>query len=161
GVAFSRFAGILWPAIAEDNYILFPFPITEGYALSLSTAQLLGIGMIALLTATNVLGLEYGKAVQNLFTVAKTGALLALIVLGLGTALVITLYLLANVAYLVALPLEDIQHAPDDRVGTLVLERIFPRVGAKLMASAILISTFGCCNGLILAGARAYYAMAR
>jgi APA family basic amino acid/polyamine antiporter len=187
-----------------------------------------------------MLGLKYGKWVQNLFTVAKTGALLGLIVvglclgwnadvvadnfghfwerqpteavrgnltaavsafglfaalcvaqtgslfsadawnnitftagevreprrtlpwaLGLGTATVIALYVLANVTYVVVLPLTDIQNAPSNRVGTLVLERIFGSIGVTLMAAAILVSTFGCCNGLILSGARAYYAMAR
>ena len=81
--------------------------------------------------------------------------------LAAGTIAVITLYLLANVAYLVALPLEAIQSAPDDRVATAVLQSIFGPVGASLMAIAIIISTFGCNNGLILAGARVYYAMAR
>ncbi len=81
--------------------------------------------------------------------------------LALGTGIVIGLYLLANVAYLVTMPLAAIQTAPSDRVGTATLDVIFPGLGATLMASAILISTFGCVNGLILAGARAYYAMAR
>jgi APA family basic amino acid/polyamine antiporter len=74
---------------------------------------------------------------------------------------VILLYLLANVAYLVVLPLEAIQAAPADRVATAMMERIFPGVAASLMALAIMVSTFGCNNGLILSGARAYYAMAR
>jgi len=78
-----------------------------------------------------------------------------------GTALVITLYLLANAAYLCVLPLEKIQHAPDDRVGTAAMEVMFGGAGAGIMAVAIMISTFGCCNGLILAGARVYYAMAQ
>ena len=81
--------------------------------------------------------------------------------LALGTGIVITLYLLANVAYIVTLPLEPIQHAPSDRVATATLNAIFPGLGATMMAAAIMISTFGCNNGLILAGARAYYAMAR
>ena len=81
--------------------------------------------------------------------------------LALGTGIVIALYLLANVAYLVTLPLEAIQHAPADRVATATLDAILPGLGATLMAVAIMISTFGCNNGLILAGARAYYAMAR
>jgi APA family basic amino acid/polyamine antiporter len=244
GVAFARFTGIFWPWVAEDNYLIRPWhlPFAPGYAVSLSTAQLVGVLLIALLTAMNTLGLAYGKAVQNVFTVAKTGALLGLIVvglalgwnayavkdnfdnlwgwrdtketqeivpgltaasafglfvalcvaqtgslfsadawnnitftagevrqprrnlplaLGLGTALVIALYLLANLAYLVTLPLRDIQTAQADRVGTATLERIFPGVGVTLMAGAILVSTFGCTNGLILAGARACYAMAR
>jgi APA family basic amino acid/polyamine antiporter len=79
----------------------------------------------------------------------------------LGTGAVIALYFLANVAYIVTLPLEQIQHAPSDRVATATLDAIFPGLGATLMAVAIMISTFGCNNGLILAGARAYYAMAR
>src|SRR5579872_6544369 len=81
--------------------------------------------------------------------------------LALGTAIVISLYFLANVAYLVTLPLAKIQVAPDDRVATAVLNAIFGNAGAGLMAIAICISTFGCANGLILAGARVYYAMAR
>ncbi len=81
--------------------------------------------------------------------------------LALGTGLVITLYFLANVAYLAALSLTQIQTAPEDRVGTLALETIFGAGGAAVMAVAIIISTFGCNNGLILAGARVYYAMAK
>jgi len=54
-----------------------------------------------------------------------------------------------------------IQFATADRVGTAALQQMFGDAGAGLMAIAILISTFGCCNGLILSGARVYYAMAR
>ena len=239
GVAFARFLGVLWPTVAEDHYLIAPIHLSTGYALSLSTAQLVAVALIALLTWTNTRGIEYGRIVQNVFTVAKTGALIALIgaglilgwnaeavaanfgdlwtprgqvdvvsglsaatafglfvglcvaqtgslfssdawnnitftagevkeprrnlplALGLGTALVTGLYLLANLAYLVTLPLSAIQHAPADRVATAALETIVPGLGATLMAAAILISTFGCNNGLILAGARAYYAMAR
>ncbi|HXN23524.1 MAG TPA: amino acid permease [Candidatus Dormibacteraeota bacterium] len=78
-----------------------------------------------------------------------------------GTIIVITLYCLANVAYLMTLPLAQIQNAPDDRVATALLSAIFGYTGAYLMAGAIVISTFGCNNGLIMAGARVYYAMAR
>ena len=81
--------------------------------------------------------------------------------LAFGTGLVITLYLLANVAYLCVLPLENIKHAADDRVGTAAMAVMFGGAGAAIMAVAIMISTFGCCNGLILAGARVYYAMAQ
>ena len=59
------------------------------------------------------------------------------------------------------MPLAQIQTAPDDRVATAVLSAIFGSAGAAMMAIAIMISTFGCVNGLILAGARVYYAMAR
>jgi APA family basic amino acid/polyamine antiporter len=80
--------------------------------------------------------------------------------LAAGTILVIGLYILANVAYLCTLTLSQIQNAPDDRVATAALEAIFPAGGAIIMAIAIIISTFGCNNGLVLAGARVYYAMA-
>ncbi|HEY7530657.1 MAG TPA: amino acid permease [Gemmatimonadota bacterium] len=238
-VAFARFTGVLVPGLAEDRYLIPPIHLTGRYALSLSTAQLLALLMIALLTWTNTRGLDWGKLVQNVFTTTKTGALLALIVIGtligrnaeavqanfgalwavrdaeaiaaglsaavpygmfvaicvamvgslfssdawnnitftagevrdprrniplslaLGTGIVTLLYLLANVAYLSTLTLEGIQTAPADRVGTAALESIWPGVGAGVMAVAIMISTFGCNNGLILAGARAYYAMAR
>ena len=81
--------------------------------------------------------------------------------LALGTICVTGLYLLANVAYLLVLPLRAIQHAPSDRVATAMLQVIFPGWGEILMAAAIMISTFGCMNGLILAGPRVYYSMAQ
>ncbi|SPD73557.1 Amino acid permease-associated region [uncultured Desulfobacterium sp.] len=79
--------------------------------------------------------------------------------LAAGTGLVISLYLLANLTYLLTLPIEGIQNAPDDRVATAALGVIFGDAGAAIMAVAIMVSTFGCNNGLILAGARVYYAM--
>lgn len=81
--------------------------------------------------------------------------------LALGTICVTGLYLLANVAYLLVLPLGAIQHAPADRVATAMLQVIFPGWGTALMAIAIMISTFGCMNALILAGPRVYYSMAQ
>ena len=78
-----------------------------------------------------------------------------------GCALVVGLYLLANLAYVVTLPLTDIQTAPQNRVATAAMQSVFGSLGTVLMAGAIVISTFGCNNGLILAGARVSYAMAR
>ncbi|MGH9899329.1 MAG: APC family permease [Pyrinomonadaceae bacterium] len=239
-VGFARYLGILWPVVSEERYIIAPIRISSGYAISLSSAQLVAILMITLLTWMNTRGLRLGKIVQNVFTTAKTGALAALIILGIvigwkastvglnfgnlwevrgtlqdvgggltaasalglfvgicvaqtnslfsadawnnitftagevrdpkrniplslafGTLIVIGLYLLANIAYLVALPFELIQKVPSDRVASATADVIFPGLGATLMAVAIMVSTFGCNNGLILAGARAYYAMAR
>ena len=90
----------------------------------------------------------------------------------LGTGFVLTVYFLASVAYLLVLPMHGdpngattlargIQFAAEDRVGTAALEQIFHSSGAYLMAAAILISTFGCANGMSLAGARVYYAMSQ
>src|SRR5881392_515505 len=241
-IAFAKFTGVFAPTIAPENYLVRPIHLFGGYAISLSTEQLLAIALILLLTWTNTRGLETGKLVQNTFTFAKTAALLTVIVIGLslgwktesaarssdwwnswrngwdpqiaqpgltavgalalvllfgkamvgplfaqtawtnvtfiggeirdpgrnlarallgGCALVVVLYLLANLAYVAVLPLSEIQHAPQNRVAVAVMNSMFGRPGALAMAAAIMISTFGCNNGLILAGARVYYAMAR
>jgi APA family basic amino acid/polyamine antiporter len=92
--------------------------------------------------------------------------------LALGTGVVIALYIACNFIYLSALPLEGakdgatilargITHAAEDRVGTAVMTQMFGSLGGYLMAAAIMISGFGCANGLILSGARVYYAMAK
>ncbi|HMC89127.1 MAG TPA: amino acid permease, partial [Gemmataceae bacterium] len=101
GIGFAKFLGIVWPdtiarlgldkyftvtwnRIAEDSYLIEPIHLGRtGYALSVSTAQVVGMVLIALLTFMNTRGLRLGKFVQNLFTVTKTGALLALIILGI------------------------------------------------------------------------------
>lgn len=239
-VGFARYLGILVPSIGEEKYLIAPKQLFGSYAISLSTAQVVAILMIVLLTFMNTRGLKLGKLVQNTFTTAKLAALFGLIVLGVvvglvwhsdvaranfgnfwqvrgalddfgggltaatafglfvgicvaqtgslfsadawnnitftagevkdpkrniplalafGTGIVITLYLLANVAYLTTLPFDKIQGA--SRVASDTANVIFPGKGAIIMAVAFLISTFGCNNGLILAGARCYYAMAR
>jgi APA family basic amino acid/polyamine antiporter len=81
--------------------------------------------------------------------------------LAIGVGMVIGLYILANIAYSCVLTVEQIQAAPDDRVATAALQTLWGPVAATIMAIAIVISTFGCNNGLILAGARVYYAMAK
>ncbi len=306
-VAFAKFLGVLVPKWGTDNILVkvedlnwklsVPVPwmeesmtFFERKNFTISAGQLVAVGLIVVLTVLNCRGIREGKWVQNIFTVAKTLALVALIVLGLtvavsqeaidvnlndmwsgitatpryqevsrfmpvmpiavmlvlcgamvgslfsadawhnvtfiagevrnpkrnlpwglflGTGLVIVLYFLANVAYLAVLPLQGsprsvkeveasrelwnqrlrnnpseeqkkdileilrrldrhpnvyylgIDHAKDDRVGTAVMELVSPHWGAPLMAIAIMISTFGCNNGLILMGPRLYYAMAR
>jgi APA family basic amino acid/polyamine antiporter len=81
--------------------------------------------------------------------------------LGVGVGVVSLLYLACNYVYLTALPLEQIQAAPQDRVATAVGQQMFGPVAVQLLAGAIMISTFGCVNGMLLAGARVYYAMAQ
>src|SRR5215203_423540 len=232
-VAFSRFLGVLVPAVSPSAWIVEPVAISRGYALSLSVQQLVAIAPIVLLSFINTRGIRTGKRIQNVFTWTKTAALVALILFGLmagrslgnfedfwtprdtvtvtpdlvgvpavnaeqggfalfvvfilalvgplfsagawndvsfaaaeirnprrtlpialvtGVGLVRVLYLLANVAYLRALPLEAIRNAPDDRVATAVLATILGGKAAAVMAVAIMISTFGCNNGLILSG---------
>jgi APA family basic amino acid/polyamine antiporter len=90
----------------------------------------------------------------------------------IGTGVVLLLYVLCNFVYLSVLPMvgdsaattslgRGIQFASEDRVATAVMEQAFAGYGAKLMAAVILVSTFGCVNGLLMAGARVYYAMSR
>jgi basic amino acid/polyamine antiporter, APA family len=238
-VGFARYASVLFPFIGEDRYLVPPIHLSEGYAVSLSNAQLLAIAVIALLTWTNTRGIEYGRIIQNVFTSAKTAAVVGLIAIGLvfgasagtidtnfsrawapvspvaiapgidatslfgllvalaiaqvgslfasdawnnitftagevknprrdipvslavGTGIVMTLYLAANVTYFVTLPLDAIKTVPSDRVAAASLEVALPGIGGALLAVGIMISTFGCANGMLLAGARAYYAMAR
>jgi APA family basic amino acid/polyamine antiporter len=303
GVAFAKFLGVLVPALGTDNivyqvrdvnltlylqlpWLAEPLKVYDLTDFTISAGQLVAVVVVALLTLVNCRGVEEGKWVQNTFTLAKTVALVLLIVLGLtvaanpaaiaanwnnlwagaehthryqetvkvvgqggllvvllvatgamtqtlfaadawnnvtftageiinprrnlprsliyGTGLVIVLYLLANLAYLAVLPVQGdpklaeelasqmekanqvddpqlraalrqaveeryarsthelgISNARDDRVGTAVLQAASPRLGVPFMAIAIMISTFGCVNGMILMGARLYYAMAR
>jgi basic amino acid/polyamine antiporter, APA family len=122
------------------------------------------IGLIVALGVAQVGSLFSSDAWNNIgFTAAevKNPKRDVALSMAFGTLIVITLYCLANLAYLFVLPLAQIQTAPDDRVATLALNAIFGAPGAAIMAVAIIISTFGCNNGLILAGARVSYAMAR
>ena len=241
-IAFAKFLGVFVSSVAPENYLIAPAPLGGGYAISLSTEQLVAILLIALLTWTNTRGLEVGRIVQNTFTFAKTAALAGVVIVGLvlgwnascavrsaawwdswangwssqiaqpglsiigglalallfgkamvgplfaqtawtnvtfigsevrdpgrnlvrallwGCGIVVILYLLANLAYIAVLPFPEIQHAPQNRVAVAMMNAVFGHPGAMGMAAAILISTFGCNNGLILAGARVYYAMAR
>jgi APA family basic amino acid/polyamine antiporter len=264
GVAFGKFLGIFLPSVSSSNWLLHIAhvpPIQVGpmvlgnMDVGLNTQNLAAIIVVVFLSVLNVFGVRTGAMVQNIFTFAKTAALLGLVLLGiflgrnaqaiaanfgpnfwhnagwgslhavqvgvggpvalvgvvtilavaqvgslfssdawnnvtftagevrdpqrnlplslaLGTGAVILLYVLANVVYLCVLPLvgdmhgttilaRGIQYASEDRVATAVIQQIFGPVGASIMAVGILISAFGCDNGLILAGARVYYAMAK
>ncbi len=307
GVAFAKFLGVLVPQLGTDHLLVqhvFDEPIDVSASVpwldeplvfyrraefTISSGQLVAVGVAVVLTLLNCLGVREGKLVQNSFTLAKTAGLILLIVVGLtfaanstalqhnlddpwgaitstpryaeafkivpemttaialvlcgamvgslfsadawgnvtfaaaevrdpqrnlprslvmGVGLVIVLYLLANVAYLASLYVHGephlhrridaldyrtkkfdeldrkeaadearaerktlvekastfdrgIAYAKDDRVGTAVLELVSPGLGVPLMAVAIMISTFGCVNGIILSNSRLTYAMAR
>lgn len=79
----------------------------------------------------------------------------------LGTGMVTLLYIVTNLMYLAVLPLDAIAHAPADRVGVVASQAMFPAFGTMMIAAMIMVSTFGCNNGLILSGARVYYTMAQ
>ena len=133
------------------------------------------VGVLTILAVAQTGSLFSSDAWNNItFTAAevKNPKFTLPIALAFGTAAVTLLYVLANFVYLNVLPLQGdahgatilargIQHASEDRVATAVMEQMFGSAGAGIMAFAILVSTFGCNNGLILAGARVYYAMAK
>jgi len=140
-----------------------------------SIDQLAGFGVIAALGASMVGALFSSDAWNNItFTAAEVVEPRKTIPLSLimGTGIVTVLYLLANIAYLLILPVQGspnavdvagrgIQFATEDRVATAAASLLFGDTATLIMAALIMISTFGCNNGLILAGARVYYAMAR
>ncbi|HKZ01496.1 MAG TPA: amino acid permease [Pyrinomonadaceae bacterium] len=132
------------------------FEAAGEWALGLALVMLLGQAMVGPLFAQSA----WNNVTFTGGEVTRPGRNLPRALL-LGCALVVALYLLANFAYIVTLPLEGIQNAPQNRVATATIEAILGPRGTVLMAIAIMISTFGCNNGLILAGARVYYAMAR
>lgn len=241
-IAFAKFLGVFAPAVATNNYLIPPISLGPGYAVSLSTEQLIAILLIVALTWTNTRGLRTGTIVQNTFTFAKTAALAAVVLVGIllgwgpacaartaawwnplangwspeiaqpgfgiaggaalallfgqamvgplfsqtawtnvtfigsevrdpaknlarallwGCGIVVVLYLLANVAYIAVLSFPEIQNAPQNRVGVAMMNKVFGPFGGMAMAAAIMVSTFGCVNGLVLAGARVTYAMSR
>jgi len=242
-VAFGKFLGVLMPGVSPDVFLplgqLHLPGAADAIQLGLSPQRVVAIIMIVVLTLLNIRGVTLGAAIQTVFSVAKIGALAALVLLGLtlfrrpdvaaanfsnfwgtgvwtvavlpvigaamvgslfsadawnnvtfaaaevrdptknlpralalGTGMVCGLYILANVAYLNVLPFygdpngadalaRGIQYAAQDRVGTAAIEVALGAGAATIMAVAILLSTFGCNNGLILSGPRVYYAMAR
>jgi APA family basic amino acid/polyamine antiporter len=264
-VALGKFLGVFFPSISSAHWLLnshYKMPainvgpmVFGNMEVGLNTQNLVAIISIIFLSIVNIYGVKTGAMVQNVFTFAKTAALIGLVFFGyflgrnatalaanfghnfwhnaglgtlhqipvglggatamvgvftilavaqvgslfsadawnsvtftaaevknpqrnlplslaIGTGTVILLYILANLIYLCALPLfgdangatvlaRGIQFAKEDRVATAVMEQMFGAAGASLMAIAILVSTFGCNNGLILSGARCYYAMAK
>ncbi len=221
-VAFAKYTGVFFPSISASHYL------AGAGKFGITTQQAVAIVVILLLTWVNTRGLNYGAAVQVVFTFAKTAALIALIGIGffagkhadavqdnftdfwrnsswtfttiklvgvamvgalfssdawnnvtftagevrnprrnlplslaMGVIIVSVLYISCNFVYLNVMTLSQIQHAPEDRVATATAGVILGPVAVKLIAGAIMVSTFGCINGLILSGARVYYTMAR
>jgi len=236
GVAFSKFTAYIMPAslkplVSEDNILL-----TLGF-IKISSAQLVSILVILLLTYINTKGVKSGKIIQTIFTLTKLLSLFGLIIFGFvalnsgtwhlnwsnawqlhklntdgsfaeyttaaafgaiaasmvgsifssdswnsvtfiagemknpkrdvalslffGTMIVTLIYVAANVMYTSVLPLHDIATAEKDRVAVAASHVIFGNGGTYVIAIMIMISTFGCNNGLILSGARVYYTMAK
>lgn len=222
GVGFAKFTGVFVPSISAQN-VLFSVG-----SFGLNTQQLVGIGVVLLLTFLNFNSVKTGARVQNVFTITKILALLSIVVVGLvaglgpeatpqhtqaqgpdpsfwevgflafgaamvgalfssdawnnvtftagemrnpqrsvplslliGTSSVILIYIFCNIVYINVLGLGGIQNAPEDRVGTALMNAVMGPSGMLVMAGLIMVSTFGCLNGLIIAGARVYSEMAK
>jgi APA family basic amino acid/polyamine antiporter len=237
-VAFGKFLGYLEPSLGDGNIL-----IGDAGGFKITAAQLVGIGLVVLLTYINTRGIKSGKLIQTTFTTAKLLALFGLILFGflaaksaiwdanwndawtikqhitridpqsasdtwspliglvaigaiasamvgsifssdawnnitfiagevknpqrniglslfLGTLIVTLIYVAANLMYISVLPVEQLAFAKDNRIALSVSNEIFGAVGTTFLAILIMVSTFGCNNGLILAGARVYYTMA-
>jgi APA family basic amino acid/polyamine antiporter len=140
------------------------FKTTSNEAGVISTTPLIGWALVGALGATIINSLFSADAWNNVTFIAgeirdpKKNIPRSLF---LGTLIVTVIYVLANVAYLMLLPNQDIMNAPSNRVGAAAAHVIFGEPGVLIMAGLIMISTFGCNNGLILAGSRLYHAMAK
>jgi APA family basic amino acid/polyamine antiporter len=140
------------PAAVSDNFTHF----WRGAGWNLGAVRLVGVAMVGALfssDAWNNVTFTAGE-VRN----PKRNLPLSL---ALGVAVVSALYIASNYTYLNVLTFHEIQTAAEDRVATAAAFHMFGPVAVQLMAAAIMISTFGCNNGLILSGARVYYAMAK
>jgi APA family basic amino acid/polyamine antiporter len=156
-----------WKAVCAARASAWWNPSANGWTPQIAQPGLTMIGALALIVI-------FGKAMvgplfaQTAWTnvtftgseIREPGRTLPRALL-IGCGLVVTLYVLANLAYIATLSLGEIAHAPQNRVAVAAMHAALGPAGASAMAAAILISTFGCNNGLILAGARVYYAMAR
>ncbi len=129
-----------------------------------STTPIFGVAILGAIAASMVGSIFSSDAWNNVTFIAgeiknpKRNIGLSLF---LGTLIVTVIYISANLMYLSVLPLNEIANAPADRVAVAASNVIFGDIGTYVIAVMIMISTFGCNNGLILAGARVYYTMAK
>jgi APA family basic amino acid/polyamine antiporter len=129
-----------------------------------STTPIFGVAILGAIAASMVGSIFSSDAWNNVTFIAgeiknpKRNIGLSLF---LGTLIVTVIYISANLMYLSVLPLNEIANAPADRVAVAASNVIFGNIGTYVIAVMIMISTFGCNNGLILAGARVYYTMAK
>lgn len=229
-IAFAKYLGVFFPAVGEQN-LLLAIPIGGIGSLRISTASLVALAVIAVLTLINLRGVVSGARVQTVFTGLKLLALWALVAAGLflagdkgslrnfaplfstevpsyathpvflaalgvaasktlfcydawntvtfaasevrdpqrnlpralvgGTVVTMLTYFGAAAVYLYLFPLPALSNIPEGRVAAATAHALLGPVGERLIAAAILVSTFGCINGMILGGARVLYAMAQ
>ena len=139
------------PAAAAANFGDF----WRGANWSFETVRLVGVAMVGALFSSDA----WNNVTFTAGEVRNPRRNLPLS-LALGVGIVSILYIASNFVYLSMLPLEGIQRASEDRVATAAVARILGSGAVQVMAAAIMVSTFGCANGIILSGARVYYAMA-
>ncbi|MFA6539988.1 MAG: amino acid permease [Bacteroidota bacterium] len=158
---FSNFWGGTWTHLQDGKIVSIEQLSGIMIAAAIATAM---VGSLFSCDAWNNITFTAGEVINPKRTIPLS--------LAIGTGIVILLYMLANLSYILILPVvgnqdaadvagKGIQFASADRVGTAVASYIFGDIAALVMAVLIMISTFGCNNGLILSGARVYYAMAK
>lgn len=142
-------------------------PATNGWSLETAQPAAVGLGSLAFVVVLGkaMTGPLFSQSAWDNVTftggeIENPGKNLPRALL-IGCLIVVSLYILANVAYVVTLSLPDLQNAPNGRVAVTVMEQIVGAPGLIIMTIALMISTFGCNNGLILSGARISYAMAK
>jgi APA family basic amino acid/polyamine antiporter len=228
-IAFAKYLGIFLPWVGEEKLWLVLYQGSHG-PVGVSSAQVVALGVIAVLTYINTRGVVAGAAVQNLFTGLKLlglwGLLALILILGKGstsnylplwstavpqvpgavqagflaalgvaaskalfcydawntvtfaaaevrdpsrnlpkalvggTLLTTVTYVVAAAGYLYLVPLDQMARVPENRIAAEAARSLLGSVGGQLIAAAILVSTFGCINGMILGGARVLFAMA-
>jgi APA family basic amino acid/polyamine antiporter len=148
--------------LAGNSQILhsnFTAPIVTALEPATTTTPFLGI--LAMAMVGSVFSSDAWNNITFIAGEVKNPQRNIALSLVLGTGIVTLIYILANLMYLYVLPLDAIAHATDDRVGVTASSAIFGTSGAYILAVLVMVSTFGCNNGLILSGARVYYAMAK
>jgi len=157
----AKIASLLFIIFAGLYYILSnQNPSTISTSLTPSTPIHLNIGIFAAALVGSIFSADAWNNIT--FTAGeienpKRNLPLSLLI---GTGSVLFLYILINFIYINALSISEIQHAEQSRVGTLLLQKVFGYNGAIIMAILIMVSTFGCVNGIILSGSRVYKVMA-
>ncbi|GAA4303853.1 APC family permease [Compostibacter hankyongensis] len=163
GIFLGARAGI-WHANWADAWDSFHYVTTQVDGKAVSTAVphhgLLLIAMIGVAMVGSLFSSDAWNSVTFIAAEIKNPHRNVGLSLLLGTFLVTVIYLLCNLVYIAALPIKEIAFAPADRVAAAASLNIFGPYGAIVIAAMIMISTFGCDNGIVLSGARVYYAMA-
>jgi basic amino acid/polyamine antiporter, APA family len=151
----------VWNANWQNAWTLSSVQLLDGQLTYTSLSGLAAFGAIAVAMKGTLFSSDSWHSITSIASEVKRPQRNIGLSLVLGTLVVTVIYMLANLMYLAVVPLKDIAFAPSDRVGVVAADYIFGSSGTIIIAIMVMISTFGCNNGLILSGARVYYIMAK